>query len=65
MGRIYKESEPPSLWEQRRGCRVGEPEGEAEVRMVPALNIGGLIMYGPVLFLSFYLLGMGQDNLLL
>lgn len=65
IGRISKESEPLSLQGQRRGCRVGEPDGEANVRMVPALNIGGLIMYSPALFLSFNFLIWGQDNLLL
>lgn len=60
IGRVYKESEPLSLQGQRRGWRVGEPEGEADVRMVPALNIGGLIMYSPALFLSFNFLDMGS-----
>lgn len=30
------------------------------MRMVPALNIEGLILYSPALFLSFYLLDIGS-----
>lgn len=39
---------------------MGIMEGEMEMRMFSALNTEGLILYGPALFLSFYLLDMGS-----
>lgn len=34
--------------------------GEKKMRMFAALNTESLILYGPALFLSFYLLDMGS-----
>lgn len=39
---------------------MGKTVGQTEMRVVPLLNIERLILDGPALFLSFYLLDMGS-----
>ena len=61
MSRKYKEPRiPPSAGTKERGWDGGARRRQTEMRMVPALNIEGLILYGPALLLFFYLLDTGS-----
>lgn len=61
IGRKYKESGIPPPAGTKKGVWGGEARRrQIEMRMVPAPNTDGLILYGPALFLSFYLLDMGS-----
>lgn len=61
MGRKYKNSGiPPSAWTKERLWGGEDRKSQTRMRMVTALNTEGLILYGPALFLSFYLLYVGS-----
>lgn len=59
-GQEIQEIRNPPWLGQGRGDRMGKTVGQTEMRMVPLLNIEGLILDGPALFLSFYLPDMGS-----
>lgn len=61
MGRKYKESgNPPSAGTKERVWGGRARRRQTKMRMVPVSNIEGLMLYGPALLLSFYLLDMGS-----
>lgn len=60
VGKKCKKSRITPWMGQGREYEVQSMGGEKGMRMFPALNTEGLILYGPALFLSFYLLDMGS-----
>lgn len=60
VGKKCKKSRITPWLGQGREYEMGIMGGEMEMRMFSALNTEGLILYGPALFLSFYLLDMGS-----
>lgn len=60
VGKKCKKSSITPWLEQGREYEMQNTGGEKKMRMFAALNTESLILYGPALFLSFYLLDMGS-----
>lgn len=58
--KVQRIRNPPACWDKEEGMKQGARRRQIEMRLVPALITEGLNLYGPALFLSFYLLDMGS-----